>query len=142
MTVHRQWPGWLTTKVIDYWVDNDRYARPAMMQGEQKIPEYRIAEDVRIVTDAPIDFALGLVSSLLTAIIFIQALWNVGGDFTFSIFDLRILFPGYLVVSVAVYFGIVTTAMILAGSPVAMLLLAAYAHHAGVARQLAARADH
>ena len=51
------------------------------------IPEYRMAEDVRIATDAPIDFALGLVSSLLTAIIFIQILWNVGGEARFSVFD-------------------------------------------------------
>jgi len=65
-----------------------RYARLAQIQCEQQIPEYRIAQDVRIVTGAPIDFALGLVSSLLTAII--QVLWNVGGDAAFSLFDYRL----------------------------------------------------
>jgi vitamin B12/bleomycin/antimicrobial peptide transport system ATP-binding/permease protein len=122
MTVQRQWREWLTTKVIDYWVENDRYSRLAMVQGEQKIPEYRIAEDVRIATDAPIDFALGLVSSLLTAIIFIQILWTVGGDFVFSLFDHRVWIPGYLVVSVVVYSGIVTTAMVLVGSPLTRVI--------------------
>ena len=86
MTVQRKWREWLTNDLVDYWVDNDRYARLALVQGDQKIiPEYRIAEDVRIATDAPVDFALGLVSSLLTAIIFIQVLWNVGGDAELSV---------------------------------------------------------
>jgi vitamin B12/bleomycin/antimicrobial peptide transport system ATP-binding/permease protein len=118
MTMQRMWRRWLTTHVIDYWVDNERYFRLAQVQGDQEmIPEYRIAEDVRIATDAPIDFALGLVSSLLTAIIFIQILWNVGGDFVFSELGYEVRLPGYLVISVVVYSGMVTVAMILVGSP-------------------------
>ncbi len=118
MTMQRMWRRWLTTHVIDYWVDNERYFRLAQVQGDQEmIPEYRIAEDVRIATDAPIDFALGLVSSLLTAIIFIQILWNVGGDFIFSQFGYEVRLPGYLVISVIVYSSVVTVAMILVGSP-------------------------
>ena len=111
MTVQRNWREWLTGKVIDYWVDNDRYAHLAAVQSEQQIPEYRITEDVRIATDAPIDFALGLVSSLLTAIIFIQVLWTVGGDLS-SHWVYRVWVPGYLVISVALYSGVVTIAMI------------------------------
>lgn len=122
MTVQRQWRQWLTAKVIDYWVENDRYARLSIVQGDQKIPEYRIAEDVRIATDAPIDFALGLVASLLTAVIFIQILWNVGGDFSFWLLDHRVWIPGYLVVSVAIYSGIITTAMVLVGSPLTRVI--------------------
>jgi vitamin B12/bleomycin/antimicrobial peptide transport system ATP-binding/permease protein len=123
MTVQRKWREWLTNHLVDYWVDNDRYARLALVQGDQKIiPEYRIAEDVRIATDAPIDFALGLVSSLLTAVIFIQVLWNVGGDATFSLLSHRVWIPGYLVVSVVAYSGIVTTAMVLVGSPLSRVI--------------------
>ena len=123
MTMQRMWRRWLTTHVIDYWVDNERYFRLAQVQGDQEmIPEYRIAEDVRIATDAPIDFALGLVSSLLTAIIFIQILWNVGGDFIFSQFGYEVRLPGYLVISVIVYSGMVTVAMILVGSPLTRLV--------------------
>ena len=117
MTVQRKWREWLSTRVIDYWAEDDRYARLAAVQSEQQIPEYRITEDVRIATDAPIDFALGLVSSLLTAIVFIQVLWSVGGDTTFSVLGFGLWIPGYLVISVAVYSGIVTIAMMLVGSP-------------------------
>ncbi len=123
MTMQRKWREWLTKDLIDYWVDKDRYARLALVQGDQKIiPEYRIAEDVRIATDAPIDFALGLVSSLLTAVIFIQVLWNVGGDAVFSVLNYTLWIPGYLVVSVVAYSGIVTSAMVLVGSPLTRVI--------------------
>ena len=123
MTVQRKWREWLTNSLIDHWVDNDRYAGLALVQGDQKIiPEYRIAEDVRIATDAPVDFALGLVSSLLTAVIFIQVLWNVGGHASFPIFGYRLWIPGYLVGSVVLYAGIVTTAMVLVGSPLTRVI--------------------
>jgi putative ATP-binding cassette transporter len=122
MTVQRKWREWLTICLIDYWVDDDRYVHLAEVEGEQKIPEYRIAEDARIATDAPVDFALGLVSSLLTAIIFIQILWNVGGDASFSLFDYKLWIPGYLVVSVVVYSGIATSAMLLVGSPLTRVI--------------------
>jgi ABC-type uncharacterized transport system fused permease/ATPase subunit len=117
MTIQRKWREWTTIHLIAYWVENDRYARLDGIQGERNIPEYRIAEDVRIATDAPIDFALGLLSSLLTAIIFIQVLWNVGGEAAFSLFGYGIRIPGYLVGSVVIYSSIVTAAMILVGSP-------------------------
>ena len=122
MTMQRQWRAWLTRHLIEYFVDNDRYVRLAQVEGDETIPEYRIAEDVRIATDAPIDFALGLVSSLLTATIFVQILWNVGGEARFSAFDHTFWIPGYLVVSVAAYSGIVTTAMVLVGSPLTKVI--------------------
>nr|WP_311977094.1 SbmA/BacA-like family transporter [Bradyrhizobium diversitatis] len=122
MTVQRKWREWLTGKVIDYWVEDDRYARLAAVQSEQQIPEYRIAEDVRIATDAPIDLALGLVSALLSAVIFIQILWTVGGDIALPVGSHSIRIPGYLVIGVALYSGIVTTAMTLVGAPLTRLV--------------------
>lgn len=122
MTVQRNWREWLTTHVIEYWIDRDRYARLAQIEGERQIPEYRIAEDVRTATDAPIDFALGLLSSLLTAIIFVQVLWTVGGDAEFALLGHHLWIPGYLVVAVIVYSGIVTTAMLIVGSPLVKVI--------------------
>ncbi|MDE2376939.1 SbmA/BacA-like family transporter [Bradyrhizobium sp.] len=116
MTVQRCWRAWLSRHVIDYWAEERRYARLARAQGRHQIPEYRIAQDVRVATDAPIDFALGLVSALLKATIFIQVLWQVGGDISFAVLGHPVWIPGYLVVSVVIYSGIVTTAMLLVGS--------------------------
>ena len=117
MAMQRNWRQWLTAKVIDYWVENERYAGLATVQGDQKIPEYRIAEDIRIATDAPVDFAVNVVSSLLTAIVFVQILWQVGGPIGFAVAGHQMWIPGYLVVSVALYSGLVTAAMLWVGSP-------------------------
>ncbi|CCD90124.1 putative ABC transporter-like [Bradyrhizobium sp. ORS 285] len=122
MAMQRNWRQWLAAKVIDYWIENDRYARLALVQGDQKIPEYRIAEDVRIATDAPVDFAVNVISSLLTAIIFLQVLWQVGGPIGFSFAGYHVWIPGYLVVSVAVYSGLVTGAMLWVGSPLTRVI--------------------
>jgi len=122
MTVQRNWREWLTEHLIKYWMEDRRYVNLARIQGDQQIPEYRIAEDARIATDAPIDFALGLVSSLLTAIIFIQILWNVGGGATLPILGYGIWIPGYLVIGVTIYSGIVTIAMIVVGSPLTRVI--------------------
>jgi vitamin B12/bleomycin/antimicrobial peptide transport system ATP-binding/permease protein len=51
MTVQRKWREWLTTSLIDYSVNNDRYVSMAQVQCEQRIPEYRLAQDARIATD-------------------------------------------------------------------------------------------
>ncbi|CAL75454.1 putative ABC transporter-like [Bradyrhizobium sp. ORS 278] len=117
MTIQRNWRQWLAAEVIDYWIENDRYARLATTKGDQKIPEYRIAEDVRIATDAPVDFAVNVVSSLLTAVIFLQVLWQVGGPISFAISGLELWLPGYLVISVVAYSGLVTGAMLWVGAP-------------------------
>lgn len=122
MTMQRKWREWLTNHLICYWTEDDRYARLAQVQAEQQIPEYRIAEDARIATDAPVDFALGAVSSLLTAFIFLQVLWEVGGDATFTAFGLHLWIPGYLVISVVFYSGLITAAMILVGSPLTRVI--------------------
>lgn len=124
MTMQRNWREWLTRKVINYWVENDRYARLATVPGEQQIPEYRLAEDVRGATDAPVDFATGLISSLLTAIIFVQVLWTVGGPIGFTLYGHPVWLPGYLVVSVAIYSGLVTSTMLWVGSPLTRVIQA------------------
>jgi vitamin B12/bleomycin/antimicrobial peptide transport system ATP-binding/permease protein len=122
MTVQRKWREWLTTHVLGYWIDEDRYAHLARREGKRQIPEYRMSEDVRVATDAPIDFALGLLSSLMTAGIFIQVLWEVGGDAGFALSGYQIRIPGYLVVSVIVYSGVVTAAMLIVGSPLVKVI--------------------
>ena len=81
--------------------------------GEHQTPEYRIAEDARVATDLPIDLVLGLLSSLLTAILFIGVLWSVGGRLVIDGFGLVLAIPGYLVIAVVAYSALLTTAMML-----------------------------
>jgi len=103
MTMQRKWREWLSNQLYDYWLENDRYVRLRFVRGDHQAPEFRIAEDVRIATDLPIDLTIGLLSSFLTAITFIGVLWSVGDGLIISFNGLAFNIPGYLVMSVVVY---------------------------------------
>lgn len=111
MTAQRKWRESLTKLLIKYWLEDGHYRRLNNVAVEHKNPEYRIAQDARLATDAPIDFAVGLLSSLLTAVTFMQVLWSVGGDFGFVAFGHAIWLPGYLVIAVIAYSTAVTLLM-------------------------------
>ena len=80
MTTQRSWREALTQHVIDKWLDKDRFRRLNHLVKGSENPEYRIAVDIRIATDAPIDLALAFFSSVMTAIAFFGVLWTVGGS--------------------------------------------------------------
>src|SRR5271165_2972944 len=77
MTAQRRWREYLTAHLIRYWLAKGRYRRLDYAQQGRENPEYRIAEDARLATDAPIDLAVGLLNSLLMAATFISVLWTV-----------------------------------------------------------------
>ena len=68
-----------------------------------------------MATDAPVDFAVGLAKALLTAIVFIGVLWNVGGDIVVDGDGWTVTFPGYLVVGAVVYALGTTVGMLVTG---------------------------
>jgi putative ATP-binding cassette transporter len=103
MTMQRTWREWLSNHLYDYWLEKDRYIRLRFVPGDHQTPEFRIAEDVRIATDLPIDLTVGLFSSCLTAITFIGVLWSVGDSLVMDFDGLMVTIPGYLVISVVVY---------------------------------------
>jgi putative ATP-binding cassette transporter len=103
MTMQRTWRAWLSNHLYDYWLENDRYVRLRFMAGNHQMPEYRIAEDAKVATDLPIDLALGLFNSLITAITFIGVLWSVGNSLVLDLGGLSVAIPGYLVIAVIVY---------------------------------------
>lgn len=115
MTAQRNWREWLTKHLIDYWLEDDRHRRLKFIAGGHEYPEYRIADDARVATDAPIDLALGLLTSLLSAITFISILWSVGGDLDVHVSGLSVTLPGYLVIAVIVYSGFLAGTMLLVG---------------------------
>src|ERR1700749_3925248 len=79
MSIQRRWRTWLTTAVISRWLAGGRYYQLNLVGGDHKNPEYRIAEDLRIATDSPVDFAAGVTSAFLSASTFIFGLWTLGG---------------------------------------------------------------
>lgn len=117
MTTQRRWRAWLTQHLIDDWLKNDLFRKLQFGVGEDQNPEYRIAEDARIATEAPISMAIGLLKAVLSAGIFIGILWNVGGDLIIGIFGRELTVPKYLVIAVATYSALLTFAMTIVGRP-------------------------
>ena len=85
MGIQRRWRAWLTSSVISRWLKNGRYYQLNLVSGDHQNPEYRIAEDLRVATDAPIDFATGVTSAFLSATTFIIVLWAIGGALTLTV---------------------------------------------------------
>src|SRR5215470_13330194 len=103
MTMQRRWRAWLTHHLLDRWLRNGRYYQLHLVTGDHQNPEYRIADDVRLATEAPIDFSVGLTSAVLSALMFIAVLWTIGGSLTFAIGGTTITIPGFLVVAAVIY---------------------------------------
>ena len=111
LTTQRVWRGWLSGHLVDRWLKNGRYYQLNLVRGEHQNPEFRIADDTRIATEAPVDFAFGVITAVLTAITFIAVLWGVGGSLTVG----GVTVPGYLVIMAVIYSTITTAAMLVIG---------------------------
>ena len=115
MTLQRRWRAWVTDNVLSEWLKNGRYFQLNLVSGDHDNPEYRIAEDVRIATDAPVDFAVGVTTATLSALTFIVVLWTIGGDMTVSLGGSTITIPGFLVIAAVLYALIASGLMIRVG---------------------------
>jgi vitamin B12/bleomycin/antimicrobial peptide transport system ATP-binding/permease protein len=115
MTIQRNWRRWFSDHIIDRWLTNGRYFHLNLVKGDHDNPEYRIAEDMRVATEAPADFAVGLLSAFLSAATFITVLWAVGGDLTFDLFGRSVTVPGFLVIASVGYAVIASGSMAIIG---------------------------
>jgi vitamin B12/bleomycin/antimicrobial peptide transport system ATP-binding/permease protein len=115
MTFQRSWRAWVSRHLIDAWLGDERYRRIDLGNGEHQNAEYRIAEDARLATDAPIDLVAGLLASVLIAGTFVVVLWNVGGSLDVALAGTVLTIPGYLVVAAVAYAILTTGTLMLVG---------------------------
>ena len=111
----RRWRAWLTNSVVTRWLVNGRYYQLNLVEGDHQNPEYRIAEDLRIATDSPVDFIAGVTSALLSAATFIIVLWTIGGALTVPIGGSPVTIPGFLVIAAMLYAAIASGSILLIG---------------------------
>jgi|RhiMetdeSRZDD1v2_1073273.scaffolds.fasta_scaffold03096_12 vitamin B12/bleomycin/antimicrobial peptide transport system ATP-binding/permease protein len=111
MRLQRRWRAWLTEALGDRWLNKGRYYQLNFIGGDHANPEYRLAEDMRVATEAPVDLATGVLTAFLTAATFIGVLWVVGGAITVDLSGREIYIPGYLVIAVVLYCVIISTSM-------------------------------
>src|SRR3979409_271971 len=115
MGIQRRWRAWLTNAVISRWLANGRYYQLNLVGGDHQNPEYRIAEDLRIATDSPVDFAAGVTSAFLSATTFIPVLWTIGGALTVTVAGSTISIPGFLVIAAVLYAAIASGSIMTIG---------------------------
>jgi putative ATP-binding cassette transporter len=115
MATQRRWRAWVSDSVIGRWLKNGRYYQLNLVSGDHENPEGRLTDDLRTATDAPVDFAVGVLQAGLSAITFIAVLWTIGGALTITVGGVAITIPGFLVVAAVAYAALASGAMTIVG---------------------------
>ena len=116
MTLQRSWRAWLNDQLVDRWLAHGRYYQLNLVRGDHANPEYRIADDVRIATESPVDFISGITQALLSAATFIAVLWTIGGPLDVELAGVQLHIPGFLVIAALIYALTASGSMVLIGS--------------------------
>jgi vitamin B12/bleomycin/antimicrobial peptide transport system ATP-binding/permease protein len=114
-TIQRRWRKWLTDHLIDRWLSAGRYYQLNLVSGDHRNPEYRIADDVRIATESPVDFVTGVTTAFLSAATFIAVLWTIGGALDVTLAGIPLHIPGFLVIAAVAYAVVASGSMLLIG---------------------------
>ncbi len=115
MTTQRRWRAWVSDAVITRWLKNGRYYQLNLVSGDHQNPEGRLTEDLRVSTDAPVDFAVGVLQAALSAVTFIAVLWTIGGALSLTVGGVAVTIPGFLVIAAVLYSTLASGAMTLVG---------------------------
>ena len=113
MTLQRRWRDWLNALVLDQWLTRGRYYQLNLVAGDHTNPEYRVAEDLRLSVDAPVEFLVGVFSAVTSAIVFIGVLWFIGGELTIPLGSTVLRIPGFLVVAAVLYAALASGSMVM-----------------------------
>ncbi|MDQ1194412.1 ABC transporter ATP-binding protein/permease [Agrobacterium sp. SORGH_AS 787] len=111
MRIQRRWRSWLTKVLVGRWIANGRYYQLNLIDGDHKNPEARLSEDMRIATEAPVDFVSGVIAAFVSASTFIVVLWTIGGALTLQVGGVWVTVPGFLVIAAVIYAAITSTAI-------------------------------
>jgi putative ATP-binding cassette transporter len=112
MSLQRRWRAWLNGHLLDRWVKDGRYYQLTLRSGEHTTPESRIAEDLRLSVDAPVDIVLGVFAAVITLITYIGVLWYIGGEIAIPIGTMVLHVPGFLVITAFLYAVVASSAMV------------------------------
>ena len=107
------WRQWLTDRLTKRWLEEQRFYRLSIAAPDLDAPEFRIADDARVATEPVVEFGTGILTALLTAVVFFSVLWNVGGDADV----LGVHIPGFMVFAAVAYSVFMSGTMLLLGRP-------------------------
>jgi vitamin B12/bleomycin/antimicrobial peptide transport system ATP-binding/permease protein len=112
-----RWRAWLTNHLVGWWITDQRYYRLGFVAPEQSAPEFRISDDVRLAVEPLVEFALGLLSAVITGATFAAVLWHVAGSAQLTLGGRAIEIPAYMVVAALIYASFASGIAYLAGQP-------------------------
>lgn len=97
------WRSWLTQHLISKWMTEGRHYLVTHIEGAHDNPDGRIAEDIRIATEAALDLSHSLVYCSLVLISFTKILWTLSGTVTLNLLFFDIPIHGHLVWLAIIY---------------------------------------
>jgi len=118
------WREWLTRHLLEAWLRDGRHYQLELAGAGADNPEQRIAEDVRAATDLAVEFATGLLTSVLMLAAFVGILWTISGPLRFAWGGSEIVIPGYMVWAALLYAVIGSSLTYLVGRPMVRLNIA------------------
>ncbi len=107
------WRRWLTGHVVGRWMDDARHFQAGLIPGDHANPDGRIAEDIRVMTEAAVDLASTLFYCVLLLVTFVGILWSLSGWVTVAGIDVA----GHLVLLAFLYAGIGAVVAFVLGRP-------------------------
>ncbi len=117
MAVQGNWRRALTHRLIDRWLDRGTHYQLRFLGKGYDNPDQRIAEDTFNMTQSAVDFAVGILVSVLLLGGFFTVLWTLSGTLRLSLGGMEIAVPGYLVIAAVLYAVVGTTFVHMLGKP-------------------------
>lgn len=117
MNLQVKWRQWLTGEILSHWLSEQRYYRLAVTDEEQINPEFRVADDMRLASEPIVEFAIGFINALFSAITFVGILFWVGGSISLTVAGHSIWIPGYIAIAAVIYATIVSALTYFIGHP-------------------------
>lgn len=112
-----RWRRWLTEHWLNDWLGDKHYYHMQMLGLDTDNPDQRIAEDLRLFPAYSLTLTLGLLNAVVTLASFLGILWNLSGDFSFTLGGSDYSIPGYMVWVAIVYAAAGTWLTHLIGRP-------------------------
>ncbi|HDX1190330.1 TPA: ABC transporter ATP-binding protein/permease [Pasteurella multocida] len=78
------WRMWLNNRMLNKWTENQAYYKTQYVEAQLDNPDQRIQQDVSSFVSTSLDFATGLISSIVSIIAFTIILWNLSGPMTIA----------------------------------------------------------
>lgn len=102
--IQLRWRAWLTDRLAAAWLEQGRHYQLNFMNDPgADNPDQRIAEDTRLATEMAVDFAGGLLTSVIMLVSFVGILWTLSGPLHVALGSNEFDIPGYMVWAALLY---------------------------------------